>query len=190
MIITIDGLPGSGNTTATEKAAEKLSYKIVTTGEIFKKFAMDNGVAPGELSKFWDTELGKSPETHHKLDQMQIAKAKEAQEKNENVIFNGKLAAYMLRDIAKLKIFLIAPIEVRAKRNSGRDNVPFEQTKEELKKRVEQETENWGKIYGFNYIKDTQYYDFIISTEKLDKQGVCDVITTIIEKWGKTNGIN
>jgi len=184
MIVTIDGLPGSGNTTATKKVAEVLNFKVITTGEIFKQMALEKGIQPGQLSEFWAKE-GQDKELHNKLDQMQIDKATEAKEKGENVIFNGKLAAFHLRDIADLKIFLVASLDVRAKRNSGRDNVPFEQTKEEIQKRVAQETRNWREIYNFNYIEDTQYYDFILSTEKLDKEGVLNVVKAIIENWRK-----
>jgi len=183
MIITLDGMPGSGNTTATEKVAAELNFEIITTGEIFKQFAKDNGVAPGELSKFWDTELGKSPETHYKLDQMQVDNAKKGKEQGKNIIFNGKLAAFHLKDLADLKIFLIAPLDVRAQRNSGRDNVPLEQTKQELQKRMNQETENWGKIYGFNYVKDIEYYDYILNTGKLDKEQVKNVLINIINTY-------
>lgn len=185
MIITLDGLPGSGNTTATENVAKALGYKIVTAGEIFKQFAKDHGVPPGELSKFWDTALGKSPETHHKLDNMQLEKANEAKKKNENVIFNGKLAAFHLKDIADLKIFLTAPLDIRAKRNSGRDNVPFEQTKLEIQKRVDSERTNWKKMYHFDYAADTEYYDFILNTGKLGKEEVSKILVTLIRNWRK-----
>jgi len=184
MIVTLDGLPGSGNTTATQKVAELLKYKVITTGEIWKNMAQKYGVAPENFSDFWKKEGG-GENLHKKIDQMQINKAKEAKEKGEKVILNGKLAAAMLKDIADIKIFLIAPFEVRIKRVMNREKTEYDETKKEIEERFKHEIEDWTKIYGINYT-DQKYYDIILNTGNLNKEQMTKTIANIIKNWEET----
>ena len=51
MKITISGLPGSGTTTVAKLLAERLGYKLISAGDVFRKLAMERGMTLEEFSK-------------------------------------------------------------------------------------------------------------------------------------------
>lgn len=198
MKITISGTPGAGDTTTTEKLAEKLGYKEISIGEIQKKIAKKQGKTPEEL---WEKQE-KNPEELKKFNQKLDKKQKKIAEKQNNIIINGKLSAHHIPN-ADLKIFLDADIEERAKRalmrkKQGRKEFAetidkgkkYKQPKkeklrekiQEIKKRQNKETQHWEKLYGFNYIKDKDSYDLIIDTTNKKPNKVVKIIEKQIKK--------
>jgi len=177
MIVTISGLPGAGDTTVSRLVADKLGYKLVTVGEMFKELAKTHGFENKDLSGFWKTEEGSSESTHHELDDMQ----KEAVKNEKDLILNGRMAAFLIQEI-ELKIFLTASLDVRAKRVAQRDNAAVEHIQEEIEKRAEIERSSWKKMYGFDYAADLQAYDVIINTEHWSAEKIAEFIEEMITK--------
>ena len=152
MIITIGGLPGAGSTTVVEALAKKLKYKTVKVGELWRRIAAEEGISGDEAEKFWK-EGAKDPaelkRLHNSLDKMQ----KDLARKEKNTIFNGKLSGFQI-PWADLKIFLVAPLDVRAERTAKREDISAERAAKGIREREEYERKEWKKIYGFDYVLD------------------------------------
>ncbi len=157
-VIAVSGPPGAGTSTIAKKLAEKLEIKYFSPGQYMKNKAGGNETEAA--FKGWEDEELSSEEFHNDIDEMQ----KQVARKGE-VVIDGKLSVYMIDQYADLTVFLTAPIETRAKRSSKRDKMDYKDVKETIRKRQREEVENWGEMYGFNYIeKQRKDADVVIDT--------------------------
>jgi cytidylate kinase len=178
MIITVSGVPGAGATTVSEHLAKKLRYKLVTVGELHKRLAEEEGIPSAEFEKAWIRGM-KSPHEwklfHNRLDQMQ----KELARKQKNLIVNGKLSAFQI-PWAHLKILLVAPLEVRAKRIAGREGITKARALKSIREREELERKEWRNIYGFDYVQDKDVYDFVINTSHWSSEHIAELVEKMV----------
>jgi cytidylate kinase len=178
MIITISGVPGAGATTVAESLAKRLKYKLVTVGELHKRLAEEEGIASSEFEKAWIKGM-KSPHEwklfHNRLDQMQ----KDLARKHKNLVVNGKLSAFQI-PWADLKILLVAPLEVRAKRVAEREKITKAKALKSIKEREELERKEWRNIYGFDYVQDKDVYDFVINTSHWNSEHIAELIEKMV----------
>lgn len=172
LTIVISGPPGAGTSTISKKLAEKLNLEYFSPGKIFKE--MFEGKESEAALEGWKTEKGSSKELHEKMDEIQTEKAK-----NGNVVICGKLAIHFLKDLADFKVWLKAPLEVRAKRVAERDEIDEKDALELLRKREEMERGGWKKIYGFDYFDLEKEADFVLDNSKLS---VDETLEKIIEE--------
>ncbi len=157
-VVAVSGPPGAGTSTIAKKIAEKLDIKYFSPGQYMKKKA--GGKETEAAFRGWESEELSSESFHNDIDEMQRQVARKG-----DVVIDGKLSVHMIKEYADLKIFLTAPIDVRAKRSSKRDEMDFEEVKTTLKKRQEEEVKNWEEMYGFNYIeKQKEDADVVIDT--------------------------
>lgn len=162
MIITIGGLPGAGSTTVAQLVAKKLRCKLITVGELHKQIAAEEGVDSAEFDKAWKKGVQNPYQLkrfHTSLDNLQKQLAK----REKNIVFNGKLSAFQI-PWADMKIFLDAPLELRAERVGFREGIAKAQAMKSIKDREDFERREWKKIYGFDYVKDREVYDLVVNT--------------------------
>lgn len=93
---------------------------------------------------------------------MQIEKAKKG-----NIVIESTLALHFLEDIADYRVWMDAPLEVRARRTAKRDRIPFGKALNEMKKRQEMERKLFKKIYGFDYFDEKKSANCVIDNSKL-----------------------
>ncbi|NYZ79998.1 cytidylate kinase family protein [Candidatus Micrarchaeota archaeon] len=179
MIITVSGQPGAGSTTLAKQVAKTLHYRLLTMGEIHKRIAKQHGMA---IKEYWEHQR-KNPTAekrfHNELDAYQKREAKRG-----NIVINGKLSAFKIPN-ADLKILIVASLRERAKRTVKRDGGPIKSAMAAIKKRETIERRDWKKMYGFDYIADKRYYDFVIDTTKLNEKQTNNVVLDIISKVKK-----
>jgi cytidylate kinase len=176
VIITIGGVPGAGDTTTSKLLAKKMHYKLLTIGEIYKEIAKKHGYASKDLTEFWKTKTGHSRGIHHELDHML---QKRSAKKEKNIVINGKMSAFHIKD-ANLKVFLTAPMNVRAKRIAKRDKMSLEGGRKHIQEREKIETKTWKKMYGFDYTKDLDVYDVVLNTKHWNVAQVVGIIQKMI----------
>jgi len=170
MKITIGGLPGSGTTTSARLIERNLGFKHIYAGMIFREIAEEKGMSLEEFSRY--------AEENREIDELVDRKQKELSEKYENCIVEGRVAAYFVD--ADLKIWLIAPFEVRVKRVANREKKSFEEAKEKIEIREKSERSRYKEFYDID-MDDLSVYDLIINTDKWEPAGVYKIIEKAIE---------
>lgn len=197
--IVISSIPGSGATTIAKLLAEKLSLNFFTAGQLFKDIAKGTYKEQYYCSEFkkildeknisipeyreendthaasflWSTELGKNPEFHEAIDELQNLLAEKG-----NIVIEGKIAIHKIKK-ADLKIWIKASEDERAQRTAKRDALILEEAKAKVNERHSREREEWKRIYGFDSLDQEKEADCIIdTTSKTPEQAV----TLILKK--------
>jgi len=172
-VIAISGKPGAGKTTYAKEIADHFNLRYVSSGTLFRELAEERGVSFLELHKIAEKDF----EIDKAIDQRALEEARKG-----NVVIDGHLAGWVLRDIADIKIFFTAPLEVRANRVAVRDNVPYEVALNELKAREESNKLRAKVIYGFD-LDDLSIFDVIFNTTRLSKEVISETLKTLISKF-------
>jgi cytidylate kinase len=170
MIISISGLAGSGTTTASKILSQKMDIPYISAGDIFRQMAAEKNMDILEFSKF--AEENEDIDIDIDKRQAEIAKNK------ENLIVEGRLSAYFVE--ADLKIWFIAPIDVRTERISQRESKPYETIKEEIIKRSKSEAKRYHEIHNID-IENMEVYDIIINTGNFNAESIADIILKVVE---------
>lgn len=170
MIITIGGLAGTGTTTAAEALSKKLDIPFVSAGFIFRDMAKEKGMSVLEFSNFAENNTDIDKEIDKR--QAQLA------ESSENLIIEGRLSAYFVE--ADLRLWLIAPLDVRAERISQRESKTVDLAKEEIKIREDSEALRYLEIHNID-INNMDIYDLIINTDSFDPNSITEIILTTLK---------
>ena len=113
--------------------------------------------------------------------------------KNKNIIFEGRLAAFMVDKIYKkksLKIWMKAPIDIRVKRIMNREkSLEYNKEKENTIIREESERNRYNKYYNIT-LEDLSIYDIIIDTKTLTPKQIFNILEIYIENYFKNENIN
>lgn len=169
--ITISGLAGSGTTTVGKLVSKKLILPFISTGDIFRKIAEKKKMSIIEFVEY----AGLHPNIDKEIDfrQIEIAKVK-------SVVLEGRLTGILLakNKIPSIKIWLEAPLEVRAKRISGRENKTEEIVRKEILERDKCDMERYEKIYNID-INDISCYTKIIDTTKNLPEAISNFIVEV-----------
>lgn len=155
MIITVSGLASTGKTTLAQFLASHYSYEYYPMSKIFREEARKRGISVEELSLSQDRS---------KIDKILDEETKRICETRDNIVIEGRLVAWICRN-AEVRIWLHAPLHVRAKRLSKREHVSYDEALKRLKERDKADRQQYLKLYGID-ITDLSIYNLIIDTEK------------------------
>ena len=175
MRVTIGGLPGSGTTTACRLLEKELPVKSVYAGEIFRQLAKEHGMDLASFSRWCED----NPKIDRELDDRVL----EHLAKGE-VIVEARLSGWIARkhDLPAFKVWLTAPVEVRAQRISKREEKDIKQTVREMQEREFSESKRYRDLYGVD-LSDLSFYDLVIDTRsKTPEQIVQKIMGGIEEK--------
>lgn len=170
MIITIGGLAGSGTTTAADVLSKKIDIPFISAGGIFRDMAKERGMSLLEFSKFAEDNTAIDIE----LDKRQAEIAKNS----ENLIVEGRLSAYFVE--ADLKIWLLAPLDIRANRVSKRESKSMGVVTEEIIIREESEALRYLDIHNID-INNFDIYDLVLNTNRFDPDSIAKIILTTLK---------
>ena len=173
LTITVSGLSGSGKSTGARAIAKALNLKNVITGEILRQIAKDKGISLLEIVKI------RKPEIDYEMDRRTLKLAMEG-----NVVLDGRLTGWVAGNWADIKIFYECSLNVRAERVAKRDNITFEEAKEVLQKRDEEDHRIYQNLYGIDSY-DKSIYDIVINNEKLTKKEAKVVPVKLVKKFLK-----
>ncbi|MEM0120969.1 MAG: cytidylate kinase family protein, partial [Thermoprotei archaeon] len=104
-----------------------------------------------------------------------------------NVVIEGHLTGWVIEK-ADLKIYLNAPLEVRAKRIAERESISIDDATKQTQQRELSEKERFKKIYGFN-LDSFINFDLVINTSIYDLHELLDVIINAILKSKPLKGV-
>ncbi len=174
ILITVSGLPGSGTSTAAKLLSDKTGMELISTGEIFRELAKEEGYS---LEEFGDVaENNKNIDIE--LDERIVRKAKPGR------ILEGRLTGHMLfrSDKDAYKVWIEADFKTRIKRIADREDKDLKETKKLVKQREKSEKKRYRDYYDIDLL-DTDLYDIVIDSSKNTPE---EIVSKIID--GVLNG--
>jgi cytidylate kinase len=153
-VITVSGPHGTGKSTYAKALAEALVLRYVCAGELFRKLAKEKGMS---LEAF--STLAEDDPTIDKI----IDERTRAEAKKGAVVIDAQLGAWMVKDLADVKVLMIASEELRLNRIAERDRISVSSaTKQTLARELIQKR-RYKKFYGID-VDDLSIYDLKIDT--------------------------
>lgn len=154
MIITVSGPHGTGKSTYASRLAEVLRIRHVSAGALFRRIAKEKRISLEELGDqaLEDSSLDKL------VDERTIAEAERG-----NVVVDGQLAGWILKERADLRIYLMAPEVVRLERIAKRDKVSLQEARLQTEQREAVQRERYSRHYGFR-VEDRSIYHLVLDT--------------------------
>jgi cytidylate kinase len=171
MRITISGLPGSGTTTVAKLLSKELSTELISAGEMFRQIANEKNLKLEQFSKL--------AENNDDFDRQIDEKQREEAMERENVIVEGRLSGFFVPD-AGLKIWLKAPLEIRARRIAAREGITCEEALSAMKNRERSEHKRYEKYYGI-HLNDLSIYDMVIDSSRWSERDIVEMIKVAVE---------
>jgi len=98
------------------------------------------------------------------------------------MVGDALLSGWMLKDVADIKIWLKAPLEVRVKRIADREGRDYNEVYNETLEREDSERRRFRKYYGVD-LDDLSIYDYILSTHLIDLNTLIKIIDEIISNY-------
>lgn len=148
----------------------KLDIPFVSSGSIFRAMAKEKGMSVLEFSEF--------AESNDNIDKEIDKRQAELAKSSENLILEGRLSAYFVE--ADLKLWLMAPLDVRAQRISQRESKSVDVAKKEIKIREESEALRYLDIHNID-ISNLDIYDLMINTDSFDPESITKIILTTLK---------
>ena len=174
MLITVSGPAGSGKSTLAGNLADALNYEHVSGGDIFRSLAEERGMTP--------LELNKAAEEDDQIDRDLDRRLRDIAAERDDVVLESRLAGWMAGDHADIKLWLTAPMDVRADRIAQRENKPFEQARDETRERTESEAQRYAAYYDIDF-GDLSIYDLSINTARWDPQGTLSIALHAVDSF-------
>lgn len=168
MIIAIAGPIGVGKSTVAKALAERLAYRYISGGEVFRQMARERSISVVEVNRMAE----KDPALDHELDRRQTEMAKTG-----NCVVESRLSGWMVD--ADLKIWLRAPLDVRAARVAHREGQRVEAARAELEERERSEWARYKTYYNID-VDDLSPYHLIVDTTRWSADAIVDALTRLI----------
>jgi cytidylate kinase len=167
--IAISGKSGCGNSTVSKLVAEKLNLKWINY--TFRSLAKELNITFEEVR----SRAEEDPYYDRYVDRKQVELAQ-----GGDCVLGSRLAIWMLTD-ADLKVFLNAPLEVRASRISLREGKDPDRVLTETQNRDEKDTKRYRQLYGIDN-NDYTFADLVLDVSTMDQYEAAEAIIGIAEK--------
>ena len=175
VVIAISGRAGSGSSTIGRMLAKKLGLDFFSLGQYFKEIRSrtdkSNIDKTTKITKYFGTKEGSGIDIHNKLDKYQVEKAKKG-----NIVNEGKIAIFILKDLTDYKIWLTASDEKRAQRYCKREKISLKDSLNLIKKKDILEKKNFMDIYGIDHENQKNDANLIIDTSNRTPNEVIKII--------------
>ena len=174
MLITISGPPGGGKTTVATAIAESFNLDHVSGGDIFRSLAEERGYSLVEFNA-----LAEEDDT---IDRDLDRRLRETARDRDDLVLESRLSGWMAGDYADLRVWLDAPLDVRATRIADREGADPETARQETKAREDSEQRRYREYYGIDF-SDQSIYDLAVNTARWGEDAVVDVISAAVEAY-------
>ena len=174
MLITISGPPGSGKSTVAAAVAERFGLDHVSGGDVFRSLAADRGLSLAEFNAL--------AEEDDAIDRDLDRRLRETARDRDDVVLESRLSGWMAGEHADLKVWLDAPLSVRARRIAEREDLDVDRAREETEAREASERSRYREYYGIDF-GDRSIYDLALNTARWDAAAVVEVVGAAVERY-------
>jgi cytidylate kinase len=164
VIVAIGGPIGVGKSTVGRGLAARLGVSLVSAGEVFREIARRRGVSVVELNRLAEGD----PTIDRDLDRLQAEMARRGP-----CVVESRLSGWMVE--ADLKVWLDAPLEIRAARVAGREGQAASAAHDELLVRERSEWSRYKALYSID-ITDRTPFHLVIDTSRWDAEVVIEIL--------------
>ncbi len=181
MIVTVSGLHGTGKSTYAGQLAKGLKLRHVSAGVLFRRIAKDRHVS---LEDFGNAAL-EDPTIDRLIDEETMKEAEHG-----DVVIDGQLAGWVLKEKSDLRIYLTAPDDVRLARIARRDGLELDEAKRQTAQRERVQLERYRRHYGLN-VGDKSIYHLVLDTSilSIDETGKVLLMTARGVRSRMMNGV-
>ncbi len=174
MLITVSGPAGSGKSTLATSLAAELGVEHVSGGDVFREVASERDLTPLELNRLAEDDDSIDRDLDRRL--RGVARDSDA------LVLESRLAGWMAGEYADLRLWLDAPLAVRAERIADREDKSVERAREETDARAESEALRYRDYYGID-IDDLTIYDLVVNTARWSPAGVLDLVLAAVDSY-------
>ncbi|QHS17774.1 (d)CMP kinase [Halopenitus persicus] len=174
MLLTVSGPPGSGKSTTAVGLAEALDLEHVSGGDIFREMAAENDMTP--------VEFNEHAETDDRIDRDLDRRLREIATTRDDVVLESRLAGWLAGDHADVRIWLDAPLDVRAARIADREGKDVDRAREETRRREASEAKRYREYYDID-IEDLSIYDVVYNTARWGPEAVLESLVATVEAY-------
>ena len=161
--IAVSGKSGCGNTTVSAQLAHKLGYELVNY--TFRNLAVDEGLEFEQVR-----QLAEVDDRWDKLvDNRQVEKAN-----SHPSVLASRLAIWVWQQ-ARFKVYLNAPLDVRAGRVQKREGGELAEVREATRARDAADHARYLRLYGIDNDQFT-FADLVIDVSSLTPEAIVDQI--------------
>lgn len=181
--ISLTGELGSGKSTVSKYLISRMPYRIVSAGSLFRQLAVEHGMTAEEFNK----AIEGNPKYDHYVDDTMADLGK----KEENIIFDSRLAWHFVPD--SFKIYMFVDVDTAAQRilndktRVGEKFSDVEETKKSITERRKSEIKRYKDFYGVD-LADLKNFDLIVDTSYVSIDEVNTLIYNVLQDvfLGKT----
>jgi cytidylate kinase len=123
-------------------------------------------------------EFGQIAKCNEKIDREIDEMQKKIANEKDNILIEGRLSGFLVD--ADIKVWLKAPLEIRADRIAKRECKSVAKAMEETSQREECERERYLNYYGID-INDLSVYDIIIESSKWSAQEISEIVEKAVD---------
>ncbi|MFC7209554.1 (d)CMP kinase [Natronoarchaeum sp. GCM10025321] len=174
MLLTVSGPPGSGKSTTAAALAAEFGIEHVSGGDIFRSLAEERGYTLAEFNEL--------AEEDDEIDRDLDRRLQQIAHERDDVLLESRLSGWLAADEADVRIWLDAPLSVRAARIADREGKPVEQAETETEEREASEHERYLDYYNID-ISDLSIYDLSINTARWDEDTVFTLLVEGVEGY-------
>jgi len=164
LVVAIGGPIGVWKSTVARALAARLRLPVVSAGGVFREVARRRGVSVVELNRLAENDS----QIDRDLDRLQGELAR-----GGPCVVESRLSGWMVD--ADLRVWLEAPIEIRAARVAAREGQPVETARGDLLVREHSEWSRYKSLYGID-MADRAPFHLVIDTSRWDVDVIVDVL--------------
>jgi cytidylate kinase len=145
----------------------------VCAGEVFRNLAKERGVTLETFSQI----AAEGPAIDRAVDEKTKAEAREG-----GVVIDAQLGGWMVKELADVKVLIVAPDDVRFRRIAERDGISLQQAKKRTLARESIQKDRYQRYYGID-VSDANIYDLKIDTGRYSVEKAKSIVIESVRRF-------